>query len=211
MGVVRLAGPLKPRTIMPLTPSRTNRPNGENWKWDERKYQVADLIADGKRQCDIAQITGISVKTIEDWMRVPAFCEYIDDLIFETGLAVKRLRIAKAKAMFDSLEQVFYVKAEQLMADPAKEKLKDISEEMRELLKQIATEKEEYVQITKTEVSGVLGTADVGKIAEQLQGMGESEKQDLYRQFEEVADRVIMGYTQGITTTPDKKPNSDSE
>lgn len=179
--------------IQPLT----NKHNyGRNWKWDEKKYRVAELLADGYTKSDIARIEGLGLSTVKDYCRVPEFVDYANELIFESGMAVKGERIAKLKRMAGRVEDVFYTKAEALLADPTDERLKDLSSEFRELLKQIATEKEEYAEVQKTqhEVTGSLditNQAVVARVEEFLQSVPDDERGALKKEFEHVADQAI--------------------
>ena len=169
---------------------------GKNWKWDDRKYRVAELLADGYSKSDIARMEKMSLNAIKDWCRVPEFIDYANELIFETGMALKSERISKMKRMASEIERVFYVKAEALLADPSDERMKDISSEFRELLKQIATEKEEYVELQKThhEISGTLDVSNqavVEKVEKFLNSVSDDEKDAMKKEFAKVADQAI--------------------
>jgi predicted transcriptional regulator len=196
-------------TIQPL-PNVTDY--GSNFKWDDQKKTAAELIAEGHSQQEVADLIGTCRNTISNWLRVPEFCEKIDDYVMDTGLATKRIRIAKMKRIAAQLETVFFRKAEQLMIDPTDERLKDIAQELREYLKQIATEKEEYVELSKVQVAGEIGvTPAIVKVEQYLETLDEERRSAIEVEFSKVADSVIAEYTQGITTPVPKKEESDNE
>lgn len=173
---------------------------GSRWRWDDKKYKAAEYLAQGYSQRNVCEVVGIGTSTIHRWLKIPEFCEYIDKLIYETGVAAKRVRISKLKRMADQMEEVFYEKAEQLLIDPTEEKLKDISAEFRELLKQIAMEKEEWVELNRVEhnIKGDINMntkATIEKVEKHLHALEDDEREALKKEFETVADEVIANLT----------------
>lgn len=169
---------------------------GARWQWDERKYKVAEYLAQGYSQRMAGELAGCGKTTVQNWLRIPEFCSYIDNLIYETGIATKRMRIGKLKRMAERMEEVFYAKAEQLMLDPTEERLKDVSQEFREILKQIAIEKEEWIELNRTEhdVKGSIdinAKASIENVEKYLLEIGEDERETLRKEFEAIADKYI--------------------
>lgn len=173
---------------------------GARWQWDDKKYQLAEYIAQGYTYKHAGELVGISSATVTRWLKIPEFCAYIDNLIYETGVALKGVRISKMKRMADQMEAVFYRKASELMSDPSEEKLKDISFEFRELLKQIAVEKEEWVELNRTEhnIKGDLNLntkASIEKVEKYIHSLEDTDREALKKEFEAIADEVIANLT----------------
>lgn len=193
------------------------KPNGDNycrteWVWTEPKYRAAELLAKGYSQRYIADELGVHRNTIYNWQKVPEFCEYVDSIVLETGLALKKTRIAKLKRMAGSLETVFDKKVEELLKNCTWERLKDISAEYREMLKQIATEKEEYIEVTKHEHAGSIDvnhSGSIEKVEKHLLELDDSGREALEKEFAKVADTVIASLTHGTPVDIDTEKDAE--
>lgn len=171
------------------------------FEWDEKKLEVANMIAEGYPNSTIAEKTGINAQNITKWKKHPDFCKCVDDIVLETGIALKNMRIGTLKRLARDMEEAFYIKLADLRRDPSYERLKDISGELRELLKQIATEKEEFVEVQKNIVSG-----EINVMASKVENFvtefeNEKEREMLKNEFEKVADRVVTQITSGQTSS----------
>ena len=164
----------------------------EPWQWNEERYEIAHLLADGNSKASVAGAMGVSVRTIQYLCSYPEFVSYVNKTIMETGLALKEDRLARMKRMADQMEQIFYRKAEQVFANPRDEQITFLSAEFRNLLKQIAVEKEEYIESTRVAVEGGMElTTDFHKVDEYVKSLADEEREKLLTEFKSIADEIV--------------------
>ncbi len=172
----------------------------QGFVWDDKKVEAANMTAEGYPSFKIAEKIGAALKTVNNWQKHPDFCKYVDEMVLETGVALKNMRIGTLKRLAREMEEAFYVKLADLRRDPSYERLKDISGELRELLKQIATEKEEFVEVSKNIVTGEINIM-ASKVEKFVLEIGdEKEREILKNEFEKVADRVVTQLVSGQTS-----------
>lgn len=171
----------------------------KKWKWSPEKYRVAEKLADG---IPIAQITrdpdsGVKTrKTIYAWLEHPEFRDHVDGLTLETGLASKRERIAGLKRV---TEQLFRKISEEIDSLPLNDKnIGAILSNFQTFLKQLAQEKEEFVELQRVEqdtsIEGALHVATVN-IEEFLKTKTDSERKQLEYEFDRIGDALIREAT----------------
>lgn len=201
-------GPLKKRVV----PSPNTAGYGKHWLWDETKEQAVELLAKGFSYKKTATALGVSANALRDWFRIPEFAQAVDKEIMDTGMAAKNNRVAIMKSMADSLLGIFELKIEELIRSTQSERIKDISSEIRDLLKQIAQEKQEYVEISRQEHIGEVNiTTSIGDIEAYLTGLKSDKRQALEQEFAQVADAVVASITQGLPQKPLTKPEKKDE
>lgn len=194
--------PELPKTVNPglmTVKKRTQIDNIEQkaWQWTEERYEAAHLLADGHSKTFVAQALGVEPRAIQSLCSHEEFVKYINKTIMETGLAMKEDRLARMKRMADTMENIFYRKAEQVVANPRDEQITFLSAEFRNLLKQIAVEKEEYIETTRMAVEGGLKiTTDFHKVDEYVKSLADEERTKLLNDFKNIADEIVT--TQNI-------------
>lgn len=168
------------------------RKNDAAFVWTKKRLLAAELLAEGVSKLQVAEKIGVSRATLYNWLELPVFTDYIDTIIFDQGVANKKIRVAKMKSMLDKMEQVIEEKIKSLLRDPTPEFLKGIVNEYRELLKQIAIEKQEWVELSESKVNADMRITEVN-IHEIRRKMDENPR--LEQEFKEVADQIIERYT----------------
>ncbi len=68
-----------------------------HFQWTPKRTRAALGLADGKTQTDVARETGVTRRTLYQWLQEPEFSAEVDRLALMTGIAsrAERLRIAK--------------------------------------------------------------------------------------------------------------------
>jgi predicted transcriptional regulator len=197
-----------------VVPSPNPDGYGKRWLWDAKKELAVELLAKGYSYEKTGNAIGVTRRVVESWFRIPEFAQAVDHEIMEIGMANKQARIATMKSMADRLLEIFELKVEDLMVSAnarSDERVKEISSEIRDLLKQIAQEKEEYVEISRQEhVGEVAVAADVSNIETYLQGLKDDARVALEKEFANVADAVVAQITQGLPQ-PVEKPKPKDE
>lgn len=169
------------------------------WEWTEERYKVAEMIAQGIPYAEIARDPNVNVKariTIYAWLQHPEFRKHVDGLILETGWANKRERIAGLTRVTEKLFK-------RIVNDIDKVKLNEKSVGsflvgLQTIAKQLAQEKEEFVEHAKveqnTKLSGVVGVLG-GNLDNYLKGASEDERKALEAEFDKVGDDIVRGIT----------------
>ena len=169
-----------------------------DFRWNDKKLEAASMISEGYLLNQVAEKIDIDASTISRWSRHPDFIKHVDELVLETGIALKKMRIGTLKRIAREMERAFYIKLGDLVRDPSYERLKDISSELRELLKQIAVEKEEFAEIKKNIVSGELNIVAT-KVENFVMSVDDEHERELLKnEFEKIADKVVMQLTGNI-------------
>ena len=67
------------------------------FRWTEKANVAALSLAQGETQVEAAEKSGVTSRTLRNWLAIPEFAEEVDRLTFLTGVASKaeRLRMAK--------------------------------------------------------------------------------------------------------------------
>ena len=169
------------------------------WEWNEERYKVAELIAEGIPIAQIPDQPGVTIRsrmTIYGWLEHPEFKEHVDALVLETGWANRRERIANLQ----HLNKILLRKVANEI-DGIKLTDKSLGAVLSALQggsKLIAQEKGEFIEETKvtqdTTITGTMGVAtmDIDKL---LQGKTEDERKELEKEFDEMGDDVIRALT----------------
>lgn len=175
----------------------------QTFKWDRRKLQIASDLADGYTHSQVAEMNGIDTRTITRYLKTTEFADYIDELIMESGIANRRLRIASMKRITHHLLEVVMQKLDRLNgATLDDESAKGLLSELREYYKLIAQEKNELVTILKSEASvNVQGEMSLLHGIESVQSFIDDIKDDDKRKEAEqairaAADDLISRYNQ---------------
>jgi hypothetical protein len=176
-----------PRSYYKLVP--------KTWEWNEQRYKVAEYLSAGYSMVKTCEICGLPTRSVVyGWLQHPEFREHVDGLIAETGFASKRERIAG----LSNVTQMIYDK---LMSEFKGLKMTDksvgaILSGLQLLSKQIAQEKEEFIETTNVNqnISGglVLANVDVNAM---MSGKSVEERQKLEAEFNTIGDAVIRGIT----------------
>lgn len=171
----------------------------KKWEWNEVRYKVADLIAEGIPILHIAKDPAVGVSsrmTIYAWLEHPEFREHVDGLVLETGFANKRERIAGMNRLTAKLFQ-------KVMDELNKTKLNEksvgaILTAISTNMKYLSQEKEEFVESQKVE-SDVNLNAKVATInvTEALKSKSEEERKQLEQEFDALGDDLIRSLTGG--------------
>ncbi len=68
-----------------------------HFQWSDKRTKAALALADGKTQTDVARETGITRRTLYQWLQESEFSAEVDRLSLMTSIAgrAERLRIAK--------------------------------------------------------------------------------------------------------------------
>jgi transposase len=74
------------------------------FQWTEKATNAALALADGRTQEEVADIAGVTDRTIRRWLALPEFGEEVDRLTLITGIARKAERLKIAKRMTRRLE-----------------------------------------------------------------------------------------------------------
>lgn len=169
----------------------------KTWRWDARKLRVADQIAQGVRITDIVRDPEnrlTSKATVYGWLYHPEFREHVDALVLEMEFASKRERIA-------GMNRVTRILFDKLVRELSTVRMTDKSvgsllSGFSTLLKQIAQEKEEFVEQARVEqevhadVKGTVATASI-PLEQYLATLPKDEREEMEREFAKVADEYI--------------------
>lgn len=180
------------------------------WKWDERKYRVAEMIVAGVPFTHIAAApyAGISSRmTIYGWLEHPEFREHVDALTEAMGFAARRERIAGLARMtlklFDKLIQEL---------DNIRLTDKSIGamiSGIQQNMKQLAQEKGEIVRSHnmkgQTNISGAVTVIKM-TVPEVLATKSDEERKRLCKEFNRLGDAVIRNLTDNAPTN--QKPQA---
>lgn len=173
-----------------VVPAYTHVP--KIWEWDQTKFKVADMIAEGYPLSQIAREDGFpSTTTIYAWLEHPEFREHVDGLVMETGFANKRERISGlsrvARKIFDKIIDDF----DDL--DLTDKNTGAILQGLTTVLKQVAQEKEEFIEESKvTQDTTVKGNITLDhKIEQILATASEDTRQQLEQEFDSIGDDII--------------------
>lgn len=166
------------------------------WSWNQRRYKVAEMISAGYPVQAIAKEVGVNRSLIYGWLQHPEFKEHVDGLTMETGWANKRERIAGlnkiTRLLFDKVvDEIDGVTLSDKSIGPVLVAIQTIA-------KQIAQEKDEFVEQSKVEnntnVSGTLGVA-VANIDTIMGSKSAEERRALEGEFRNIGDDIIRGIT----------------
>jgi len=164
------------------------------WKWNKKRYAVAEEIALGKPIKDIAHEYGISRYTIYKWLNEPEFSEYVDRLVYEFGAASKRERFIAIKQITEIMKQNILTGLAEI---PMTEKtMSAYLSNYLKYLEHLAKEKGELT--TKHEVK-TNPTADVSRhvltgtyqVEELLNNSSESQREKLEKELDKIGDEII--------------------
>lgn len=169
----------------------------KQWRWDARKLRAAELIAMGVPVSDIVKDPEVGVKSravIYGWYNHPEFKEHVDALVMETGFAAKRERIAGMKRvtriLFDKLtRELGSVK----MTDKS---VGSLLSGFTVLLKQLAQEKEEFVEQARVEnevnanVKGTMTTTSV-PLEKVLENLPKNEREEMEQEISKIVDQLL--------------------
>jgi len=166
------------------------------WKWDTRRYRVAELISAGLPVTRVAKETGVFRSVIYAWLQHPEFKEHVDGLILETGWANKQERIAGLNKVTSML---FDKVVNELKHLPLSDKsIGPVLVAIQTIAKQIAQEKDEFVEQAKVEnntnLSGVIGVA-TANIDALMNSKSAEERRALEGEFKAIGDDIIRGIT----------------
>ncbi len=171
--------------------------NESVFTWDEKKLKAAEMFAEGYRAKAISDKVETSKESILNWYAHPEFKTYVDEIILETGMAIKNMRIGMLKRLASDMERAFYIKLEDLERDPSYERLKDLSSELREILKQIGQEKEEFMEVQKNIVSGELNVI-ASRVENYINDVeDDNERVTIQQDFEKIADKIVNELVSG--------------
>ena len=166
------------------------------WKWNARRYKVAELISAGYPITRIAKEVGVNKAIIYAWLQHPEFKEHVDGLTMETGWANQRERIAGlnrvTRLLFDK------VVAELDGVNLTDKSIGPVLVAIQSIAKQIAQEKGEFIEQSKidnnTTMSGTLGVA-VANVDVTLASRSADERKALEGEFKSIGDDIIRGIT----------------
>jgi len=179
-----------------VVPSSYKNSIPKTWRWNPRRYKAADMIGAGHPVTQIAKELGIHKSMIYAWLQHPEFKGHVNGLVMESGWANKQERIA-------GLNKVTRLLFDKVVAEIDGVHLTDKSigpvlTAIQTIAKQIAQEKEEFVEQSKVEqntnLSGVIGVA-IANIDTIMASKSAEERRALEAQFKEVSDDVIRGIT----------------
>lgn len=169
-----------------------------SWKWNKKRYAVAEEIALGKPIKHIAQEYNLTRNTIYNWLDEPEFSEYVDTLVYEFGAASKRERFVAIKQITELMKQNILTGLAEI---PMTEKTMGayLSNYLK-YLEHLAKEKGELT--TKHEVKTNLTadvTADVSghilsgsyQVEELLNNSSESQREKLEKELDRIGDEII--------------------
>jgi len=168
----------------------------KTWRWNPRRYKAADMIGAGHPITQIAKVLGMHKSMIYAWLQHPEFKGHVNGLVMETGWANKQERIA-------GLNKVTRLLFDKVVAEIDGVNLTDKSigpvlTAIQTIAKQIAQEKDEFVEQSKVEqntnLSGVVGIA-IANIDTIMASKSAEERRALEAQFKDVSDDVIRGIT----------------
>lgn len=171
------------------------------WEWNEDRYRVAELLADGVAIKNIAldpEIKSINNHmTIYGLMEHPEFQEHVNGLVLETGFASKRERIAGLKRVSEKLYDKLIRELGSVSLTKDKYALNAILTGLSTMLKQLAQEKEEFVEqsAVRQEVSGTFGVATINLDEVMLNTATDAERKKLEAEFNEIGDSIIRSLT----------------
>lgn len=168
----------------------------KTWKWNAKRYKVGEMISAGFPVSHISRTLGVNKSIIYAWLQHPEFKGHVDGLTMESGWANKQERIA-------GLNRVTRLLFDKVVAELGTVNLNDKSigpvlVAIQTIAKQIAQEKDEFVEQSKVEqntnLSGVVGVVSAN-IDALLASKSAEERRALEVQFKDVSDDVIRGIT----------------
>jgi len=168
----------------------------KTWKWNAKRYKVAEMISAGFPIRRIAKTLGVNKALIYAWLQHPEFKGHVDGLTMESGWANKQERIAGlnkiTRLLFDK------VVAEINGVNLTDKSIGPVLVAIQTIAKQIAQEKDEFVEQSKVEqntnMSGTIGVA-VANMDMIIASKSAEERRVLEAQFKEISDDVIRGIT----------------
>lgn len=195
---VKLTGS-KGETYEVAIPSSYVRAIPKKWEWNDERYRVAELIAQGIPISQIPDQEGVHFKsklTIYAWLEHPEFKSYVDGIIMETGWASRRERLQNLQILNQRL-------LNKVLGEMDAMKLTDknvgsLLTAIQAGAKLIAQEKGEFIEESKvTQDMNVTGTvANVSaKLEDLMASKTAEEKQELEKEFNKVGDDIIRALT----------------
>lgn len=169
------------------------------WEWNEERYRVAELIAQGVPISHIPDQPGIGFKSklvIYAWLEHPEFKEYVDGIIMETGWASRRERLQNLEILNKRL-------LNKVLNEMDAMKLTDknvgaILSAIQAGAKLIAQEKGEFIEESKV-TSDMNVTGAVTNVTAKLEDFTKSktaeELAELEKEFDKVGDDIIRALT----------------
>jgi hypothetical protein len=166
------------------------------WKWDTRKYKIADAIAAGFPMTQISKMYDVPRPVIYAWLQHPEFKDHVDGIVLESGWANQRERIA-------GLNKITRLLFDKVVGEISKIKLTDKSigpvlSAIQLIAKQIGQEKGEFIEQTKVEqstnISGAIGVGSFD-IEAFMENKTDAEKALLEAEFNKVGNDVIRNIT----------------
>jgi len=169
------------------------------WEWNQERYRVAELIAQGipiAQIPDYSDVTITSRMTIYGWLEHPEFKEHVDALVLETGWANRRERISKLNRLNEMLLNKVMRELDGVqMTDKMAGALLSAIQAGSKLLSQ---EKGEFVEESKvtqdTTVSGTIGTVSM-KMEDFMSSKTAEERKALEDEFDNLGDDIIRNLT----------------
>ncbi len=162
-------------------------------KWDAQKIRVAEHIADGIPLLTISKMEGMPQRpVIHGWLHHPEFAKYVEELVLQTGVANRIIRIAASKRVTEALARKF---EEQL--DNVELTDKNVASLINTYfggLKQINEEVRGYDQVVKVEadqkVEATVTNLDLENL---MQSTPDDVRARLQEEFAKKADAIIRG------------------
>ena len=171
----------------------------KQWSWNADRYKIAEMLADGVSIKTIILDPTVNINngmTIYGYLEHPEFKEHIDGLVLETGFSSKRERIAGLRKVSEKLYDKIINELSSVHLGRDKYALNAVLVGMSNMMKQLAQEKEEFVEHSevKNSISGNLGVATISmdKIFEQVTS---EDKKHLEAEFDSMGDKIIKGIT----------------
>lgn len=168
----------------------------KTWHWNEDRYKAAELMAAGYPIKQVADIVDYSRMTLYGWLQHPEFKEHVDGLVLETGWANKRERIAGlnkvTELLFDKVvKEIDHVKLTDKSIGP-------VLTAILSTAKQLAQEKEEFVEQTKVEqnttIEGTIGVSAI-PVETYLNTVAAEDRKALEADFDQVGNDIIRSIT----------------
>lgn len=172
------------------------------WSWNDQRYRVADMIAEGIGIREVARTEGMpSQITIYGWLQHPEFKEHVDGLVLETGWANKRERIA---GMSRATKKLFDKIIDELDGINLTDKsIGAVLSALPIFAKHLAQEKEEFVEQSavqqQTNVSGTIITA-TAKVDEIMANLPSEDQEKMKAELSKMGDGLVA-YLTGATTS----------
>lgn len=169
------------------------------WSWDNDRYRVAEMIADGVPIRHIADDPSVHITSravIYAWLQHPEFSEHVDGLIMETGFAARRERIA-------GVSKISGIVFEKLLNELRHVDITDKNtaaflQGLPTLMKYIAQEKGEFVEESRvTQNTTINGAVAVGHmdLDKMLDSTTSEERKALEAEFDVIGDDIIKSIT----------------